>query len=170
MIIECPQCQSRYRIKDPSALSGAATATCPKCQERFVAGEHQVAEATQERKSILVVDDAHFFRELIFDILAGSDYQLVAAESAQQGWKLLARQTFDLVIVDVNLPDLNGYAFIEKVRQQKKFAGLAIMCISGVHRKEDDYAKAINAGANDFTTKSFNPDEFKDRVRKLLND
>ncbi len=169
MIIQCPQCQSRYRIKDPSAANKAATATCPKCHERFVAEAHQVREGGATAKSILVVDDAQFFRELIFDILSGQEYQLVEAENAQQAWQAITTQSFDLIIVDVNLPEVSGYAFIQKVRQQPQFIDLPILCISGIHRREDDFAKAIRAGANDFTTKSFNPDDFRSRVRKLVH-
>ena len=170
MVIQCPQCQARYRIKDAAATKKAATATCPKCQERFIAEDHQVTENTSRDKTILVVDDAKFFRELIFDILAGHDYQLLAAENAKQAWQLLVTQAIDLVIVDVNLPDLNGYSFIQKMRQQPSFVKLPVLCISGVHRKEDDAIKAIQAGADDFSSKSFHPDDFRSRIKKLIND
>ena len=170
MIIECPQCQSRYRIKDPVNANSNATATCPKCQKRFVAEQNRVEEGEQSQKTVLVVDDAQFFRELIFDILSTQNYQLIAAENAQQASKSLLAHNIDLLIVDVNLPEVSGYAFIKKIREQKKFANLPILCISGVHRKDADYTKALSVGATDFTTKSFAPDELIDRVKKLLHD
>lgn len=171
MIIQCPQCRARYRIKDQVAAPGSATATCPKCQERFVAQDHQVPDDRQQQgKTILVVDDAKFFRELIFDILGDMGYRLSAAENAKSAWQLLTQQGADLLIVDVNLPDLNGYDFIKKVRQLPKFRDIPILCISGVFRQTDDLAKALNAGANDFSTKSFNPEELQNRVRALIED
>ncbi len=169
MNIQCPNCQARYRIKGQPDTGARGNITCPKCRHRFAVQDHLVEnDGELSPAGVLIVDDARFFRELISDILADRGYRLSLAETAQQAWEILAREKIDLMIVDVNLPDLNGYDFIKQVRSQDRFSHLAILCISGVHRTDEDFVKAMSAGANDFSTKSFHPEEFNNRVRKLL--
>jgi len=169
MNIQCPNCKAGYRIKDPPENYAKASATCPKCRHRFAVRDHLVGIGQETGEAaLLIVDDARFFRELISDILADKGYRLSLAEDAQQAWDILNREKIDLMIVDVNLPDLSGYDLIKKVRGHSAFSNLAILCISGVHRTDGDFAKAMDAGANDFSTKSFNPEEFNHRVSALL--
>ena len=171
MIFQCPECQARYRIKNNDRPLAAAKVTCPKCGGQFAiasgAGESQPQPPPP---NILVVDDARFFRELISDLLAGRQAHILMAESARKAWDALQHNKIDLLIVDVNLPDLNGFNLIEKIRADARLREIKILCISGVHRKEIDKLKAIEAGADDFTSKSFNPDEFNARIDSLLND
>ncbi len=171
MIIQCPECQARYRIKTNDRPLAAVNVTCPKCGVRFaIANGADKARSQATVPNILVVDDARFFRELISDLLADRQAHILMAESARQAWDALQRNKVDLLIVDVNLPDLNGFNLIEKIRADAKLREIKILCISGVHRKEIDKLKAIEAGADDFTSKSFNPAEFHARIDNLLND
>ncbi|NOY13962.1 MAG: response regulator [Deltaproteobacteria bacterium] len=171
MIIQCPECKSRYRTRvfpdGPSPLS----VKCPKCTHQFlVAGEAAAATAeVTDLPTILLVDDARFFRELIVDLLKERRANLLTADSAAAAWEKLHKQKVRLLVVDINLPDKNGLELIREIREDATLSGLSILCISGVHRREDDALAAIRAGADDFISKSFKPDELNRRIDKLLD-
>ncbi len=169
MIVQCPKCKSRYRTRILIESHSPLQATCPSCAYRFLVA----AEPGQSLKKIsvpkiLIVDDARFFRELILDLLANRDAELITADNAKEAWEKLHQNNFDLLIVDVNLPDISGLELISKIRADKNISDIAILCISGIYRKGDDSLQAIRAGADDFISKSFQPDELNQRIDKLL--
>lgn len=164
MIIQCPECKSRYRTQVLPEGQSSVKVKCPKCTHSFVVGKDDNGKTT-----ILLVDDARFFRELMVDLLKERAANLITADSAEDAWNKLLKHSVDLLIVDINLPDKNGLELIRDIRRADKMAKLPILCISGVYRKDDDAAKAIRAGANDFISKSFKPDELNERIDKLLN-
>ena len=170
MIIQCPECKSRYRTKNIPAGKSSIQFKCPKCAKSFQVNTESTepAAVSSEQATILLVDDARFFRELLIDLLKDRDVRLVTADSAKEAWQALQGNAIALMIVDINLPDKNGLELIKEIRADKKLADLAILCISGVYRKEDDAVKAIRAGADDFISKSFKPEELNERVDKLL--
>lgn len=172
MIIQCPECKSRYRTRVMSTGSAPMKIKCPKCAHQFMishqdTGEDAAALAT-DKPTILLVDDARFFRELLIDLLVDYKANLLTADSAEDAWVMLHKHKVDLVIVDINLPDRNGLDLVRDIRADESFATLKVLCISGVYRKDDDAKAAIRAGADDFISKSFQPDEFSERIDKLL--
>ncbi len=115
------------------------------------------------------MDDARFFRELLSDLLEGYDANLQTADNAEDTWVMLHQQSFDLLIVDINLPDRNGLDLIKDIRADADLKKIKILAISGVYRKDDDALAAIRAGADDFISKSFKPHELTEHIDKLLN-
>lgn len=170
MKIQCPQCHSNYRTRGLVNSSSPLQVTCPKCQYRFlVALDDRTYSEEPERHKILIVDDARFFRELLLDLLTGRAADIDTADSAIGAWQKLQKERFDLVIVDINLPDVDGLQLIGKIRGHDKLKNLKILCVSGVYRHDDDARKALRAGADDFISKSFHPDELNQRIDKLLD-
>lgn len=155
-----------YRLRNPVESRTSVTVTCPKCRHRF--SLPVVEERKTPDRKILIVDDARFFRELILDLLAHSQVELTTANCGEDAWSLLQSSDFSLLIIDVNLPDISGLDLIKRIRQDHRYATLPILCISGVYRQDDDARQAFMAGANDFMTKSFHPEDFTTRVDRLL--
>jgi DNA-binding response OmpR family regulator len=118
---------------------------------------------------ILVVDDANFFREMLADLLLPLNLNISLAATAGEALKQLAQQPFDLMLLDLNLPDQNGLDLIREIRSNAQVREIPILAMSGVFRREEDGIDAIRAGADAFTNKSFRPEELRDKVRKLLN-
>ena len=169
MVIECPACHSRYRTRVVGARQSPIQVRCPKCSHQFLvdpARDH--SESSLGKPNILVVDDALFFRDLLVDLLKGSEANLLTAESAEDAWIKLHQQKIDLMLVDINLPDKNGLELIRDMRADSNFAKTKVLCISGVHRKEDDAKIALRVGADDFISKSFKPEDLLDRINNLL--
>lgn len=168
MVIQCPKCKARYRTRVLSADQSALQINCPKCAHKFLVEPNGAGESSVEKTTILLVDDARFFRELLVDLLKDRDANLLTADSAEDAWGLLHKHSVDLLIVDINLPDKNGLELIQDIRADRDLKEARILCISGVYRKDDDARKAINAGADDFISKSFKPDDLSARIDKLL--
>lgn len=196
MKIKCPECESSYRI-DPSRLKpGVARvkARCPRCNALFSvaialqeppaqpvapqvssrpapaapAPSAKVAPAARAPKRVLVVDDSKFFRELIVDVLKPLDLEYQLAGDGIEALEYLRQGGFDLVLLDLNLPRMNGYELIAAVRSDAGLKNTHLLAMSGVFRKETDVARVVQAGADDFINKSFKPEQLQERVRKLL--
>jgi CheY-like chemotaxis protein len=75
-----------------------------------------------------------------------------------------------LVILDLNLPGMSGYELIRLVRMDPALGKLRLLAMSGVYRKEADAVEVQAAGADDFVSKSFKPEQLQLRVKKLLAD
>jgi len=170
MIIQCPACKSRYRTRVLSAGQSPLQIKCPKCAHQFLVDPtvSDLPETSTDQQTILLVDDARFFRDLLLDLLKESQANLLTADSAEDAWVLLHKHEVDLLIVDINLPDKNGLDLIREIRADSTLNKIRILCISGVHRKDDDARVAIRAGADDFISKSFKPRDLFDRIDKLL--
>ena len=197
MKIKCPECESSYRI-DPSRLKpGVARvkARCPRCNAIFSvaiapqepppaqpvtpqvpsrpapvapAPSAKVAPVARGAKRVLVVDDSKFFRELIVDVLKPLELDFQLAGDGIEALDCLRQGGFDLVLLDLNLPRMNGYELIAAVRSDAGLKNTQLLAMSGVFRKETDVARVVQAGADDFINKSFKPEQLQERVRKLL--
>lgn len=168
MIIQCPACKARYRTRVLSIGQSALQVSCPKCTHKFLVEPDSSTDQRTTRATILMVDDARFFRELLLDLLKDRDANLLTADTAEAAWGMLHKHPVDLLIADINLPDKNGLELIREIRADQELKKIRILCISGVYRQDDDAINAIRAGADDFISKSFKPDELSARIDKLL--
>ncbi|MGE3779767.1 MAG: chemotaxis protein CheW, partial [Pirellulaceae bacterium] len=110
---------------------------------------------------ILVVDDTQLFRELVKSYLEAAGYEAVTATDGQQGLELLSRQTFDLVVSDLEMPVTNGWDFARLVRGQPAHRNLPLVALTTLS-SDEDRQKALAAGFDGFQVKL-------DRVSLLEN-
>ncbi len=171
MIIQCPECETRYRMKEMAPGRPVAHLHCPKCRFRFSLIPPQIegqAPTIHAAARILVVDDARFFREMLADLLKPLKLNLYLAESAAEVHDRLQQTPCDLILLDLNLPDQNGLDLITELRAGNLLGKARILAMSGIYRREEDATGAIRAGADAFINKSFRPDELREKVKKLL--
>lgn len=172
MVIQCTECKARYRAKNISPGQSAVRLKCPKCSAVFdfvpppVAAEKTVSN--EPGPAVLVVDDAKFFREILAEVLAPLNLQLVSVGTAGEALQMLQKQSFSLLLVDLVLPDMNGLDLMRKIRSDASYGNMKIMAISGAYRNDNCENDAIRAGADSFLSKSFTPDDLQQRIRKLL--
>ena len=114
--------------------------------------------------NILVVDDAPQIQRLLKTGLAGQRFHTVEATSAAAAFDQLGRQAFDLMIVDLSLPDRSGLEIVEEVRRN---SALPIIILS-VLDDEANTVKAFELGADDYVTKPFSMAELVARIRAAL--
>ncbi|WP_169513272.1 response regulator [Geopsychrobacter electrodiphilus] len=171
MILQCPDCATRYRIKDMTPGRPAAKLICPNCSFHFTLiapkAEGELP-SIQSGARVLLVDDAHFFREMLADLLLPLNLNLLLAATAEDALMQLNQHPCDLMLLDLNLPDKNGRDLIREIRANSQIGKIRILAMSGVFRREEDGMDAIRAGADAFINKSFRPEDLREKVRKLL--
>ena len=116
----------------------------------------------------LVVDDSKVMREMIIACLrpeAGMTF--TQAGSGLEALERLSLKRFDVVVLDLNMPDIGGYEVIEFIRGQDKLRALPILVVT-TRGDESSRARALTAGASRFMTKPFAPDALLGEVRALL--
>jgi two-component system KDP operon response regulator KdpE len=113
---------------------------------------------------ILVIEDEAPMRRFLRASLTNSGYQLIEAETGEQGLSQAGAQNPDLILLDLGLPDLDGLIVTERLRQ---WAKMPIIVISA-RGQEQDKIKALDAGADDYLTKPFGIGELLARVRVAL--
>ena len=113
---------------------------------------------------VLVVDDDETIQRVVRLVLQRENYHVYLAATGRQGLDSLARQTPDLIILDLSLPDLGGLEVLRDIRTW--YCG-PIMILSG-NGEEMMVTDALDAGADDYLTKPFRPSEMLARIRALL--
>jgi adenylate cyclase len=116
---------------------------------------------------ILAVDDEPANLALIRKLVTPLGYQLVEATNGQGALKAIAEHEPDVILLDVMMPDLNGFEVCRRIRAQPKFSGLPILLLTSLTATEDK-AVGLEAGANDFLAKPFEEVELRARLRSLL--
>src|SRR3954470_10263180 len=107
---------------------------------------------------LLVVDDSKVMRDMIVACLrADSRLQFAHAGSGLEAIEQLSLKTFDLVVLDLNMPDIGGLEVIEFVRNQDKLRSLPILVVT-TRGDEAVKERVLQAGASRFLTKPFTPD------------
>ncbi len=119
-------------------------------------------------REVLVVDDSKVMRDMICACLRPeSELTVVQAASGLEAIEQLSLRPFDLVVLDLNMPDVNGIEVVEFARQQDKLRALPIIIVT---TRGDDASRirALEAGANRFMTKPFTPQDLLSAARELL--
>jgi two-component system, OmpR family, response regulator len=118
----------------------------------------------QAPHSILVVDDDHSMRVLLIEYLTGHGYKADGAASAQEAIGVFAAKRYDLVLLDLGLPDGDG---TELARRWREEAQVPIMYITG-RKDEADLVMGLELGADDYIVKPFSLREVLARMRAVL--
>lgn len=117
---------------------------------------------------ILLVDDSITTITLEKNILARSGYLLETAENPIMAFEKLKSESFDLIISDVEMPEMDGFIFLEKLKTDEMYAEIPVIMMSSLSYDEN-YAKALKMGAKTFLNKNnFKQDEFLDTVKSAL--
>jgi two-component system chemotaxis response regulator CheY len=119
-------------------------------------------------KEILVVDDSKVMREMIVACLrVESDFVFTHAASGLEAIEKLSLHPFDLIVLDLNMPDIGGLEVVEFIRAQDHLRELPILIVT---TRGDDVSRSrvMGAGASHFMTKPFKPEEILGEVQSLL--
>ncbi len=118
---------------------------------------------------ILIVDDLVENLISLESILDDFDIKIVRAMSGPEALKLSMKEEFALVILDVQMPEMNGYETLELMRQRKKTKYLPVIFVSAIHQSDLHIIKGIETGAVDFIPKPVIPDILRGKVRIFLD-
>jgi len=116
---------------------------------------------------ILVIDDEANIVRLVRDYLEQAGYHVLTAANAETGLHILRRETLDLLVLDLGLPDRDGWDLTRLVRSDRQLANIPIIMLTA-RVDENDRIIGLELGADDYITKPFNPREVVARVRAVL--
>jgi len=119
------------------------------------------------RRRVLAVDDVEANRRLFTDLLAPLGFEVVEAGSAAETMARLGSFRPDLVLLDLRLPDSDGFALARRLRADPRLEGVKILAASASVFNQDP-AAALAAGCDGFIAKPFLPEEFFSRIGELL--
>ncbi|MBX9667397.1 MAG: response regulator transcription factor [Candidatus Obscuribacterales bacterium] len=113
---------------------------------------------------LLIVEDDEALRRLVADWLKRQNMEVESVSTGQDALAYLNASEYDLVILDIGLPDIEGFSVLEKVRQR---SSVPVLILTGKKTVEDK-ERGFDVGADDYLTKPFDMRELTSRVRALL--
>lgn len=119
------------------------------------------------KKTILALDDELSILKIL-DFYFGKNYNVVSKSNAKVALEWMQQgQLPDIIIADMNMPDLNGLEFIAQIRASGFFKDIPLIMLSG-NEGTADKIKCLKAGADDYLVKPFNPEELEARIENIL--
>ena len=118
-----------------------------------------------DRQSILIVDDETRFRESLRDLLNDHEYETETASNGKEAIQLLSQSTFDLILLDIVMPDIDGHQVLYHIK--KHYPEISVIVITG-HASIESAVSALKEGAYDYIKKPFESEEIFNRIANAL--
>jgi DNA-binding response OmpR family regulator len=115
----------------------------------------------------LIIDDSGFFREQMKRTLVANGYNVVIAGNGEKGLELVAIEKPDLVLLDIVMPDMDGFEVCRILRESESNNLMPIIMLTA-QDAQDDKLLGLELGADDYITKPFNERELLSRIRNTL--
>ena len=117
-------------------------------------------------RTILTVDDSQTMRDMLLYALEGEGFRVVQAADGVEGLEALRAEPADVIITDINMPNLDGFGFIEQVRQDPRFRATPILVLT-TENEQDRKDRARKAGASGWIVKPFNTAKLVEAIRRV---
>jgi len=119
-------------------------------------------------KTILVIEDDKFLRELITQKLIKEDFEVSEAVDGEEGIKKIKEEKPDLILLDLILPGIDGFEVLSQMKKESTLASIPVIILSNLGQK-DDVEKGLKMGAIDYLIKAhFTPGEIIDKIKAVL--
>ena len=123
----------------------------------------------QSRARVLYIEDNEDNMTLVRRILEAEGYDLMEAKKGMQGLSIAEQQKVDLILLDINLPDMDGYEVVRRLRASRKPSMVRMPVIAlTANAMNGDAQMALASGFNMYMTKPFNVQDLLDNVEKTL--
>ena len=119
-------------------------------------------------KKLLIIDDDPNLILLVKDFLEFNGFEVLTASHGREAMSILEKETPDLIICDVMMPEMNGYAFVEEIRRNPVLEWLPVIFLSAKGQTQDRI-KGLKTGADVYLIKPFEPEELVAQVQSTLN-
>lgn len=120
-----------------------------------------------QQSPIVYVEDEEDYQKLVTRILGQAGLSVRVADTGEEGLRHLERERPSLLMLDVNLPDTDGYSICRKLREEATWRNLPILMLT-VRRRPEEWLNGFSCGADDYVSKPLNPPELIERVRACL--
>ena len=121
----------------------------------------------KEAPKILIVEDEEDIQRLLFFHLIKQNYHVSSADTGEEALKKIGEEEFDLILLDIMLPGVDGIEVCKRIRQNEKTRHLPILMLTA-KTEEEDIVFGLDSGADDYITKPFSPKVLIARIKALL--
>ncbi len=139
-----------------------------KGQENITSGTARRA-VKEHRKKILIADDSPQTIKLVKYSLAREPFEVIEATSGKEAVKKVLLDAPDLILLDIMMPDMDGYQVVEKLKERKTTAKIPIIMLTAKAETESKIT-AMKLGVDDYITKPFDPRELVARIKMIIRD
>lgn len=175
-LIYFSKAESVSRPIEPEAAPSAPASTLMDEVVRSMRSttDNHVAEVAVQEASLLVVDDKESNRDLLSRRLDRQGFKVEVAENGQQALEMIRQRSYDLVLLDIIMPEMNGYQVLAELKNDPHLSHLPVIMISALD-EIDSVVRCIEMGAEDYLQKPFNQVILKAKIsasleRKRLRD
>jgi len=123
--------------------------------------------SVKEHKRLLLIDDDPNLILLVKDYLEFRGYEVITSENGREALEVLEQDIPDMIICDVMMPEMDGYQFVNQVRQDERTSWIPILFLSAKGQSQDKI-KGLNIGADVYMVKPFEPEELVAQVEASL--
>ncbi|MDE8346941.1 MAG: response regulator [Acidocella sp.] len=116
--------------------------------------------------TILTVDDSRAMRDMLRHSLLAAGFRVVQAEDGVHGLEVLAAESPDVIVTDINMPRMDGFRFIEAVRSDDTNRAMPVLVLT-TETDIDKKMRAKQAGATGWIVKPFDPEKLVDAIRRV---
>lgn len=153
--------------KDVRDMEESGTTPVPSTTETPPNRTTNLKTKEEEGGSLLVVDDNELNRDILTRHLERQGHKVIAVENGFMALQTLKSHVFDLVLLDILMPGLNGYQILEKMKEDESLRHIPVIMISALDEM-DSVAHCISLGAEDYLPKTFDPILLKARISACL--
>ena len=119
------------------------------------------------KKNILVIEDDDDNRRILRDLLTSAGYEVIEAVTGQGGVTAAERHGPEMILMDIQLPDIDGYEATRRIKANPSLRAIPIIAVTSYALSGDD-VKAFEAGCDAYVTKPFSPRELLAKIREYL--
>ena len=116
---------------------------------------------------ILVVEDQEDNRQIIRDMLTFTDYEIMEAETGRQALEAVAKQRPDLILMDIQLPGMDGYEATRRIKADPALRSITIIAVTS-YALSGEEQKARAAGCDEYVPKPYSPRQLLAKIRQYL--
>lgn len=117
---------------------------------------------------ILIIEDDHFLLSLIVEKFIKSGFDAETAVDGEEGLNKILKNKYDLILLDMILPKIDGFKILEEVKKNQSLKNLPIVVASNLYDK-NDIDRAVSLGARDYIVKAYNsPEDIVNKVKAFL--
>lgn len=114
--------------------------------------------------NIVIIEDSISTRTLIKEVLSEEEHNIFTFSSGKTALFHIAKNEVDFLLLDIGLPDMNGYELLEEIKKNPKVYGIPYTIMISSKTKEEEVVTGFEKGADDYIKKPFNPEELKLRI------
>ena len=117
---------------------------------------------------ILIADDEALIRELMTRKIASQDYEVITAKDGQEAWDKIVSDVPDIIILDLNMPKMSGWALLSRLRQNPPTKRWQPVIIISAQNELESFQKGINLEADHYLTKPFTVDDILRSIKTMI--